>query len=149
MITTAGAVGDVFGALQTLPGTTSNGESGMLFVKGGDSGESQTFIDGALVHTPYGAAAPNTSTRGRFNPFMFKGTIFSTGGYSAEYGQALSSVLLLSTNDMPDQDQLDLSLLTIGPEIATTKLWEDGAITATLSYMNLKPYMEVVPQYYD
>ncbi len=149
MITTAGAMGDVFGALQTLPGTTSNGESGMLFVKGGDSGESQTFIDGALVHTPYGASAPNTSTRGRFNPFMFKGTIFSTGGYSAEYGQALSSVLLLSTNDMPEQDQLDLSLMTIGPEIAATKLWGSGAITSTLSYMNLKPYMELVPQYYD
>lgn len=149
MITTAGALGDVFGALQTLPGTTSNGESGMLFVKGGDSGESQTFIDGALVHTPYSAAAPNTSTRGRFNPFMFKGTIFSTGGYSAEYGQALSSVLLLSTNDMPEQDRLDLSLLSIGPEIAATKLWGSGAITATLSYMNLKPYMELVPQYYE
>lgn len=149
MITTAGAMGDVFGALETLPGTTSNGESGMLFVKGGDSGESQTFIDGALVHTPYNSAAPNTSTRGRFNPFMFKGTIFSTGGYSAEYGQALSSVLLLSTNDMPEQDQFDLSLMTIGPEIAGTKLWKNGAITATLSYMNLKPYMELVPQNYD
>lgn len=149
MITTAGAAGDVFGALQTLPGTTTNGESGRLFVKGGDSDESQTYIDGALVHTPYNSTAPNTATRGRFNPFMFKGTIFSTGGYSAEYGQALSSVLLLSTNDMPVQDQFDLSLLTIGPEIAGTKLWKTGAVTATIGYMNLKPYMSLVPQNYE
>ena len=94
MVTTAGAVGDVYGALQTLPGTTTNGESGRLFVKGGDSEESQTYIDGALVSVPYSSSAPNLAARGRFNPYMFKGTIFSTGGYSAEYGQALSSVLL-------------------------------------------------------
>jgi hypothetical protein len=149
MITTAGAAGDVFGALQTLPGTTTNGESGRLFVKGGDSDESQTYIDGALVHTPYNSTAPNTATRGRFNPFMFKGTVFSTGGYSAEYGQALSSVLLLSTNDMPEQNQLDLSFLTIGPEIALTRLWNRGAVTATASYNNLGPYMKLAPQNYD
>lgn len=149
MITTAGAAGDVFGALQTLPGTTTNGESGRLFVKGGDSDESQTYIDGALVHTPYNSTAPNTATRGRFNPFMFKGTIFSTGGYSAEYGQALSSVLLLNTNDMPVQDQFDLSLLTIGPEVAGTRLWENGAVTATLGYSNLQPYMNLVPQNFE
>ena len=148
MITTAGANGDVFGALQTLPGATTVGESGKLFVKGGDSDESKTFIDGALVNTPYNSAAPNTSTRGRFNPFMFKGTIFSTGGYSAEYGQALSSVLLLNTNDMPVEDQFDLSLLTIGPEIAATKLWKTGAVTATLGYTNLGPYMSLAPQNY-
>ncbi|MFH1120536.1 MAG: TonB-dependent receptor [Bacteroidota bacterium] len=149
MITTAGAAGDVFGALQTLPGTTTNGESGRLFVKGGDSDESQTYIDGALVHTPYNSTAPNTATRGRFNPFMFKGTIFSTGGYSAEYGQALSSVLLLNTNDMPVQNQFDLSLLTIGPEVAGTKLWKNGAVTATLGYSNLQPYMNLVPQNFE
>ncbi len=149
MITTAGANGDVFGALQTLPGATTVGESGRLFVKGGDSEESQTYIDGALVHTPYNSAAPNTSTRGRFNPFMFKGTIFSTGGYSAEYGQALSSVLLLNTNDMPVEDQLDVSILSIGAELVGTKLWSRGAVTATLGYQNLAPYMKLAPQNYE
>lgn len=149
MVTTAGAKGDVFGALQSLPGTTTNGESGRLFVKGGDSEESQTYIDGSLVYVPYNSSAPNLSTRGRFNPFMFKGTIFSTGGYSAEYGQALSSVLLLNTNDMPSEDQLDLSFMSIGIEAAGTKLWKDGAITGSLTYNNLAPYMNLTPQNYD
>ena len=148
MITTAGAQGDVFGALQTLPGTTTNGESGKLFVKGGDNEESQTYIDGSLVYSPYSSAAPNLPVRGRFNPFMFKGTIFSTGGYSAEYGQALSSVLLLNTNDMPAEEQLDLSIMSIGLGVAGTKLWKTGAVTATLDYHNLAPYMWVVPQTY-
>jgi len=149
MITTAGAMGDVYGALQTLPGTTTNGESGKLFVKGGDSEESQTFIDGSLVLSPYSSAAPNMSVRGRFNPFMFKGTIFSTGGYSAEYGQALSSVLLLNTNDMPEEEQLDISIMSVGLGLAGTKLWKTGAVTATLDYNNLAPYMMVIPQDYN
>jgi hypothetical protein len=149
MLTTAGAVGDVFGALQSLPGTTVNGESGRLFVKGGDSEESQTYIDGSLVSVPYNSSAPNLATRGRFSPWMFKGTIFSTGGYSAEYGQALSSVLLLSTNDMPAEDQLDLSFLSVGLEVAGTKLWKNGAVTGTLSYNNLAPYMSLAPQNYE
>jgi hypothetical protein len=148
MLTTAGAAGDVYGALQSLPGTTTNGESGRLFVKGGDSEESQTYIDGALVSVPYNSTAPNMATRGRFSPFMFKGTMFSTGGYSAEYGQALSSILLLNTNDMPEEDQLDLSILMVGLEAAGTKKWNSGAITGTLSYNNLKPYMSLVPQNY-
>ena len=33
--TTAGATADIAGALNTLPGTTKNGESGRLFVRGG------------------------------------------------------------------------------------------------------------------
>jgi hypothetical protein len=148
MITTAGAVGDVYGALQTLPGTTTNGESGRLFVKGGDSEESKTYIDGSLVYAPYSSSAPNTSVRGRFNPFMFSGTIFSTGGYSAEYGQALSSVLLLNTNDMPSEEQLDLSIMSIGLGLSGTKLWKTGAVTASLSHNNLSPYMRFIPQYY-
>lgn len=148
MITTAGAEGDVYGALQTLPGTTTNGESGKLFVKGGDSEESQTYIDGSLVYAPYSSSAPNMSVMGRFNPFMFKGTIFSTGGYSAEYGQALSSVLLLNTNDMPDEEQLDLSVMSIGLGVAGTKLWKTGAVTTSLSYNNLGPYMWLIPQNY-
>jgi len=149
MVTTAGAQGDVYGALQSLPGTTVNGESGRLFVKGGDSEESQTYIDGSLVSVPYNSSAPNMATRGRFSPFMFKGPIFSTRRYSAEYGQALSSVLLLNTNDMSEEDQLDLSVLTVGLEAAGTKRWNSGAATATLSYNNLGPYMNLAPQNYD
>ncbi len=149
MMTTAGAAGDVYGALQSLPGTTTVGESGRLFVKGGESEESQTYIDGSLVTVPYQSSAPNMGARGRFNPFMFKGTVFSTGGYSAEYGQALSSVLLLNTNDMPAEDQIDLSFLSIGLEFAGTKKWNNGAVTGTLSYHNLAPYMNLAPQNYN
>jgi hypothetical protein len=147
MVTTDGSSGDVYGALQALPGTTTVGESGKLFVKGGDSRESKTFIDGSLVYVPYSSSSPNTSVRGRFSPFMFSGMMFSTGGYSAEYGQALSSVLSLKTNAMPIQDQLNISLLSVGAELAGTKTWDQASVTSSLSYYNLGPYMHLVPQY--
>jgi len=147
MVTADGSSGDVYGALQALPGTTTVGESGKLFVKGGDSRESKTFIDGTLVYVPYSSSSPNTSVRGRFSPFMFSGMMFSTGGYSAEYGQALSSVLSLKTNAMEVQDQLNISLLTVGAELGGTKSWDHASLTSSLAYYNLKPYMHVVPQY--
>jgi len=149
VVTTAGALGDITGAMQTLPGTTTNGESGRLFVHGGSANETGTYIDGILVHQPYSSSAPNMAVRGRFNPFMFSGTAFSTGGYSAEYGQAMSSVLVLNTNDMPVEESLNLSLMTVGADVAGTKMWKNGAITASANYMNLKPYMLIVPQNYN
>src|SRR5690606_27304614 len=88
--TTAVATADISGALNTFPGTTKVGETGRLFVRGGEGHETQTFIDGVWVQNAYNATADNLPSRNRFSPFMFKGTLFSTGGYSAEYSQALS-----------------------------------------------------------
>ncbi|MEZ5071947.1 MAG: TonB-dependent receptor [Bacteroidales bacterium] len=147
MATTAGAEGDVIGALQSLPGTTRVGESGRLFVKGGDSRESATYIDGNLVHVPYTSSAPNSSVRGRFSPFLFSGMMFSTGAYSAEYGQALSSVLSLQTHAIPPEDQLNVSVLSVGAELGGTRSWEKGSVTAQVAYQNLGPYMGLFPQY--
>ncbi|MEZ5072681.1 MAG: carboxypeptidase-like regulatory domain-containing protein [Bacteroidales bacterium] len=48
----------------------------------------------------YGKDAQRAGT-GRFSPMLFRGTVFSTGGYSAEYGQALSSVLILNSIGIP------------------------------------------------
>lgn len=149
IVTTAGALGDVSGALQTLPGTTTVGESGRLFVRGGDATETQTYIDGLLVASPYTTSAPNLAVRGRFNPFIFGGTIFSVGAYSAEYGQALSSVLQLNTNDLPQENKTDLSLMTVGGSAAVTRLGKKNAVTATLDYTNLAPYSEIISQDVD
>lgn len=146
IVTTAGAMGDIVNALQTLPGTNTVGESGRLFVRGGEADETQTFIDGIRVAQPYGATANNIPTRGRFSPFLFKGMTFSTGGYSAEYGEALSSVLLLKTIDEPTQDQTDISLMTVGLGLGNTKMWDKSSLSFNLSYINLEPYQELIPQ---
>ncbi|MCP4974719.1 MAG: TonB-dependent receptor [Maribacter sp.] len=145
IVTTAGALGDFVGALQTLPGTSTVSEDGRLFVRGGAAGETQVFIDGLRVFQPFNATANNIPTRGRFSPFLFKGITFSTGGYSAEYGQALSGVLLLNTTDIPDQEKTDISAMTVGGGVGHTEIWGEKSLSLNTSYINLAPYESLIP----
>ncbi len=145
IVTTAGAAGDFVGALQTLPGTSNVSEDGRLFVRGGQAGETQVFIDGLRVFQPFNATANNIPTRGRFSPFLFKGITFSTGGYSAEYGQALSSVLLLNTTDEPDQEKTDISVLSVGAGLGRTEIWDNKSLSVNAQYINLAPYQWLIP----
>ncbi|WP_298338528.1 TonB-dependent receptor [uncultured Algibacter sp.] len=140
VVTTASALGDFVGALQTLPGTTTVAEDGRLFVRGGDANETQIFIDGIRVFTPYFPTTNNAPTRGRYSPFLFDGITFSTGGYSAEFGQALSSVLLLNTIDEPDQEKTDIGIMSVGATLGNTQKWEKSSLSVNASYINLAPY---------
>ncbi|AWG25887.1 TonB-dependent receptor [Flavobacterium kingsejongi] len=149
IVTTAGSAGNIIAALQTLPGNQVVGESGKLFVRGGEADETQTYIDGIRVAQPYGASTNNLPTRGRFSPFLFNGITFTTGGYSAEYGEALSSVLLLNTIDEPVQEQTDISVMSVGAGLSKTKKWEQNSLTFNTSYIDLAPYQAVMPQNAD
>ena len=149
IVTTAGSAGNIISALETLPGTQTVGENGRLFVRGGEAEETQTYVDGIRVGQPYGASANNVPTRGRFSPFLFSGITFSTGGYSAEFGDALSSFLLLNTIDEPTQNQTDISFMTVGIGLGKTKKWEKSSFTFNTSYINLAPYQLVVSQNLD
>lgn len=143
VVTTASALGDFVGALQTLPGTTNVAEDGRLFVRGGNADETQIFIDGIRVFTPYSPTTNNIPTRGRYSPFLFDGITFSTGGYSSEFGQALSSVLLLNTIDEPDQEKTDIGIMTVGGALGNTQKWEKTSLSFNATYINLAPYLAV------
>lgn len=149
VVTTASALGDFVGALQTLPGTTTVAEDGRLFVRGGEAEETQIFIDGIRVFTPYTPTTNNVPTRGRYSPFLFDGITFSTGGYSAEFGQALSSVLLLNTIDEPDQEKTDIGIMTLGATLGNTQKWNKSSISVNASYINLAPYVALFPDRND
>ncbi len=149
IVTTAGALGGIAAALQTLPGTQTVGEDGRLFIRGGESNETKIFIDGVLSHTPFQAKVPNLPTRGRFSPFLFKGTTFSTGGYSAEYGQALSSALILNTLDFPVQHQTDFSFMSVGVDAAHQHRWDKTSVSVKGEYSNLTPYQWLITPSYQ
>lgn len=146
IVTTAGAVGDFVGALQTLPGTSANPDDGRLFVRGGSGEETQVFIDDSRVFRPFVPVTGNIPTRGRFSPFLFDGISFSTGGYSAEYGDALSSVLLLNTTDVPVEEKTDLQIMSVGGGVGNTQIWGKNSISINASYINLGPYNQLIPQ---
>jgi len=149
IVTTAGSAGDIVAALQTLPGTQTVGEDGRLYVRGGEADEAQTFVDGIRVAQPYGATTNELPTRGRFSPFLFSGISFSTGGYSAEYGDALSSVLLLNTEDEPDQNKTDIALMTVGLGLGNTQKWKKNSLSVNATYVDLAPYQVAIPQDVD
>lgn len=128
---TAGANGDIYGAFGTLPGSHRVGEEGRLFVRGGESYETKTYMDGMLVHSPYYSKTPDLPTRGRFSPLLFNGMVFSTGGYSAEYGQALSSIVDLNTTALESKDQSGISVMTVGMQGSHTKRWENTSLAFT------------------
>ncbi|WP_026315425.1 carboxypeptidase-like regulatory domain-containing protein [Riemerella columbina] len=110
MYTTAGSGGQVSQALTTLAGTQSVENASGLFVRGGTGNETQFYIDGNLVNHYFSNTVPGFSGRDRMNPSLFKDNVFSTGGYSAQYGQALSSVLALESVDFPNQSSVDLGI---------------------------------------
>jgi hypothetical protein len=149
IVTTAGSNANIVSALQTLPGTNVVGEDGRLFVRGGEADETQTFVDGIRVAQPFGAQAGNVPSRGRFSPFLFSGISFSTGGYSAEYGEALSSILLLNTKEEFVEESTEISAMTVGGGIANTQIWGRNSVSANVSYINLKPYQSLIPQNFD
>ncbi len=149
IVTTASALGDFVGALQTLPGTTTVAEDGRLFVRGGTAEETQIFIDGIRVFTPYTPTTNNAPTRGRYSPFLFDGISFSTGGYSAEYGQALSSVLLLNTVNEPDQEKTEIGVMSVGGTLGNTQKWKNNSLSLNASYINLSPYISLFPDRND
>lgn len=149
IVTTASAGGDIYGALSTLPGTQTVGETGKLFVRGGEDYEARTFIDGLQVESPYQQRLEGIPTKGRFSPLLFSGTMFSTGGYSAEFGQALSSVVLLKTDGAPADDKLNINVYSLGLGLSQTKKLGRSSYIAALDYTNLGPYYNVVPQTAD
>jgi len=151
IVTTASAEGDVTGALKTLPGAQQVGESEGLFVRGGTAAETKFFIDGTLVNDFFQSSAPNIAGRGRFSPFLFKGTVFSTGGYSALYGQALSSVLTLESIDLPDRASASLGVSVIGVNGGYQSLSRNKKFSwgASYAYTNLAPAFAVIKQKQD
>jgi len=149
ILTTSGAMGDITAAFLTLPGTSTVGNDGRLFVRGGDASETSIYIDGLQVGNAFGSTASNVPTRTRFSPNLFKGSFFSTGGYSAEFGQALSSALALNSLDMPLRNQGDLSVMTLGGGFTQALVGKKNALTASANYFNLAPYQAVVKQKFD
>jgi hypothetical protein len=136
IMTTAGANADVMKAIETLPGAQQAGASTGLFVRGGDASETSVIIDEMIVQNAFFSNLPGVSQSGRFAPFQFKGISFSSGGYSARYGQALSSVLELSTQDLPEKSRISLGANMTGVFGSMDKVWKRNSLGISASYNN-------------
>lgn len=150
LLSNASSQGDIIGAVQNLPGVQRNGgDQTGLFVRGGDASETMVLIDGITVQNPFFSNVPGVGQRSRFNPFQLKGTSFSTGGYSARYGQALSSILDLQTIDLPEKTMLSAGVNLSGLMLSGTQRMGDNALEFYGNYTNYGPYYSLSNTNYD
>lgn len=143
--TTAGADGQITSALTYLPGVQKVGETEGLFIRGGTGTESRIFMDGSLINNYFSNSVPGIAGRDRFNTSLFKGNVFSSGGYSALYGQALSGALMLESVDLPDQSSYDFGVSPIFLNAGFQRLGNNKNYSygASLGYSNLKLMQEI------
>lgn len=146
--TTAGANADIAATIQTLPGAQKIGEQEGLFIRGGSAEESKIIMDGSVVNNFFFSSVPGIAQRGRFSPFLFSGTQFTSGGYSALYGQALSAVLSLESIDLPERSELQVGLSPLFSSFGFQQLGRNkkSSYGASYSYTDLAFYQAVVPQ---
>src|SRR5688500_2082507 len=92
VVTTPGAAANVNRAIQTLPGIQNVDEGTALFVRGGDYTETKVLLDGAILLNTTQLRTPTGTFVGTVDPFLLDGTFFSSGGFGARYGNALSGI---------------------------------------------------------
>ena len=88
----AGAAENIYRVLQTLPGVGAvNDFDSRLTVRGGGPDQNLTVMDGVEIHNPYRLFGLTSA----FNPETVANFELTTGGFSAKYGDRLSSILVV------------------------------------------------------
>ncbi len=93
---TFGAVPDIAQYMQVVPGVVFSGDrGGQLYIRGGTPIQNKVLLDGMTIFNPFHSI-------GLFSVFdadIIKNTSVYTGGFNAEYGGRISSVMDISTRD--------------------------------------------------
>lgn len=149
LVTGTSSNGDLYTAIRMLPGTQASADNGELQVRGGSGRETQTYIDDMHVLFPYTTTDKNTSSRGRYSPFMFEGINFAAGGYSQEYADGLSAVLPLYTKDKSEVTKCGISPSIVGLSGGGTQAFGKGSLSLNLDYWDLGAYNVLFPDRAD
>jgi len=95
-IPTIGATADLAQYLQVLPGVIFTGDQGgQLYIRGGSPIQNKVLLDGTTVFNPFHSI-------GLFSVFdteVIKNADIYTGGFGAEYGGRISSIMDITTRD--------------------------------------------------
>ena len=87
---------DIFRTLQLLPSVNSSNDfNAALIVRGGSPDENLILLDGAEVYNPYHIGGVFST----FNADMISDTEFLAGGFPADYGGRLSSILKITARE--------------------------------------------------
>jgi hypothetical protein len=91
-----GADPDIAQYLQVLPGVTFTGDQGgQLYIRGGSPIQNKVLLDGIIIYNPFHSI-------GLFSVFdtdIIRNADVFTGGFGAEYGGRISSIMKITTRD--------------------------------------------------
>ncbi|MBI3509035.1 MAG: carboxypeptidase-like regulatory domain-containing protein [Bacteroidetes bacterium] len=95
-VVAVGGVADVAQSVQVLPGVVSSGDQGgQLYIRGGTPVQNKVLLDGMIIYNPFHSI-------GLFSVFdtdIIKNLDVYTGGFNADYGGRISSVMDITTRD--------------------------------------------------
>jgi outer membrane receptor protein involved in Fe transport len=128
---------DVVGLVALQPGVAL--EDNQIHIRGGRAEDTSFVVDGITVQDPLGGAGYGVS----FNEDLINEIEVLTGGFSAEYGQAVSGVVNITTKEGTDRVEGKVSYKT--DALAPNGLdYDTEVVRATLSGPN--PITEALEQ---
>ncbi len=91
-----GGTADLAQYMQVLPGVSSTGDQGgQLYIRGGSMIQNLTLLDGMIVYNPFHSIGLYSI----FETDVILNANIYTGGFGAEYGGRMSSVMDITTRD--------------------------------------------------
>lgn len=139
-----GGTADIAQYMQVLPGVNSTGDQGgQLYIRGGSMIQNLCLLDGMIVYNPFHSIGLYSI----FETDVILNADIYTGGFGAEYGGRLSSVMDITTRDGNKRhhtgkvgiNTFGASLILEGPlkkETNTSKTTITYLLTAKNSYLS-------------
>jgi len=137
---------DIFRFLQFLPGVNAASDfSAGLFVRGGSDDQNLINFDGVRIINP-------SHFGGLFTSFIAEGVgdyKFYKTAYPVCYDGAVSSVVNVTTKEIPAQNENYVSLSLLSAEAVSAFPWKDGGCIVGIRRSHLDPLMQAykLPDY--
>lgn len=155
-LTTDASGGSVESMLSTMAGVSSKNEmSTQYMVRGGSYDENSVYINGIEVYRPQLISSGQQEGLSVINPDMVGAVNFSTGGFSAAYGDKMSSALDITYRE-PEAFEGALSLSLQGGSVALGQSSKNFSQLHGFRYKrnssllgSLETKGEYDPQYFD
>jgi outer membrane receptor protein involved in Fe transport len=117
---------DSLKAVHRLPAAASNGVSGLAYMRGGVNNETLVTLDGFSLYEPFHLKLLLSPTS-LLDPGILSGMDVHAGGFTAEFGERMSSVIE-ATSIHPDADQhYELGLSMFNASLVAFNRFAEGA----------------------
>jgi hypothetical protein len=151
---------DIYRSIRRLPGITSNDYSAKFNVRGGESDEILVTLDGLEVYEPFHMKDCMGGLLSVIDLNTIGGVNLFSGGFTAEYGNKMSGVFDIKTQNVKDNETtLSAGISMMNARLTTTGTFNDNKgswlLSARRGYLDLvfsivdEEHEMPSPVYYD